>query len=199
MNRYLRDHLGNALACAPRSCPPGVAAGSLDPCNPSQLAAYRELRAQQIAQQIPMVRAGYWDESTLTAAQKIEALQGEAPMFGLDTGAAGVAAAAQATIVVTPQRRNIPTRITLSQNVANAFVIDRLVVGAENLLSTAASISAATFVQDSTAPNFRSPVMEVGMDFSISVTNVTGAVQRFTATVHGRFLPSGWGYPGAFN
>ena len=127
--------------------------------------------------------------SQLAGAAKVELARGDDVMYGLDSGAANVAAGATATITVTPQKRHIPQRITLSGNVANNFVITDIRSGVEPILITVGAISAAVFIQDSTVPPFRSVVMEVGMDFSITVTNVTGAAQRFTCTVLGKYLP----------
>ena len=125
----------------------------------------------------------------LSLADKVELSRGDDIMFGIDSGAANIAAGATATLTVAPQKRNIPVRISLSANVANNFVVTDIRVGVDPVLATVGAISAAVFIQDSAVPPFRAVVCEVGNNFSVTVTNVTGAAQRFTATVIAKFLP----------
>lgn len=122
-------------------------------------------------------------------AQALDALRGDDIYYGVDTGATNVNAGATATITVSPQVRHIPRRLVLSANVANNFVINDIRVGVNPVFATTGAISAAIFIQDSSAPDFRATVCDVGQDFSVQVTNITGAAQRFTATVLGRYLP----------
>ena len=85
-------------------------------------------------------------------------------------------------------RGNIPTRLVVSQTVANNFVLSDIRVGVEPVLATTQALSMAIFVQDSTAPNFRAVVAEVGMDVSVTVTNISGAGARFTSTIVGAYI-----------
>jgi hypothetical protein len=127
----------------------------------------------------------------LSPAAKIELARGDDIYFGVDSGAVAIAAAASATITVSPQKRNIPQKMFLTAAVATAFLINDIRVGVEPVLATNAAISAAIFIQDSTAAVFRAVICEVGMDFSITVTNISAAGARFTATVCGTWLPAG--------
>jgi hypothetical protein len=124
--------------------------------------------------------------AALGRAAQIEAYRGDDVIYGLD--AAAVAAGATSSLSTSPQKRNIPTRLTVSQTVANNFVLSDIRVGVEPVLATTQNLSMAIFVQDSTAPNFRAVVAEVGMDVSVVVTNISGAAARFTATIVGAYL-----------
>lgn len=119
----------------------------------------------------------------------MEVARGDDVYYGLDSGAAGVAAATTASLSTTPQKRHIPKRMTVSAAVAGNFVISDIRVGVEPVLATTSNMSMAVFIQDATMPSFRAVVCEIGMDFTITVTNVTAVVQRFTAAVGGTYLP----------
>lgn len=136
-----------------------------------------------------LTKEGLYQASRMAAAAKVELARGDDLMYGIDSGAANIAAGATATLTVTPQKRHIPQKIVLSQTVANNFVVTDIRAGVEPILATVGAISAAVFIQDSYTPPFRAVVMEVGMDFSITVTNTTGGAARFTATVLGKYLP----------
>lgn len=118
-----------------------------------------------------------------------ELARGDDVIYGLDSGTTPIAAGATASLTTTPQKRHIPKRIFCSQIVANNFVLSDIRVGVEPVLATTANISLAVFVQDSTSPPFRAVICEIGMDFTVVVTNVGGAGARFVATVLGTYLP----------
>lgn len=124
--------------------------------------------------------------AALGRAAQIEAYRGDDVIYGLDFDP--VPAGQTQAISSSPQKRNVPQRIVVSQTVANNFVLSDIRVGVEPVLATTSALSMAIFVQDSTAPNFRAVVCEVGMDFTVEVTNVTGAAARFTATVVGAYI-----------
>jgi hypothetical protein len=111
--------------------------------------------------------------------------------YGVDSGAVLVPAGATANIIVTPQKRHIPEKLSLTEAMASAFLITGIFAGVEPVLATTGPISAAIFVQDSTAPAFKSVIMDVGMDFTVGVTNISGAPARFTTTVIGKPVPAG--------
>lgn len=135
-------------------------------------------------------QAGLHEASALAAAAKVELARGDDIMYGIDSAAVNIAAAATATLTVTPQKRHIPQRIVLSAATAANFVVNDLRVGVEPVLATTGAISAAVFIQDaSQTPPFRAVVCEVGMTVSIQVTNISGAAARFTCTVIGKYLP----------
>lgn len=124
--------------------------------------------------------------AALGRASQIEAYRGDDVIYGLD--AASVAANQPQSISTSPQKRNIPTRLVVSQTVANNFVLSDIRVGVEPVLATTQNLSMAIFVQDSTAPNFRAVVAEVGMDVTVVVTNISGAAARFTGTIVGAYI-----------
>lgn len=111
--------------------------------------------------------------------------------YGVDSGAVLVPAGATALVTVTPQKRHIPEKLSLTEAMASAFLITGIFAGVEPVLATTGPISAAIFVQDSTAPAFKSVIMDVGMDFTVGVTNITAAAARFTTTVIGKPVPAG--------
>lgn len=115
-------------------------------------------------------------------------IQGNSIYFGLDSGATAIAAGATATLTTSPQVRNIPKQISVSQAVGTAFAISSILIGVAPVLATSSNISAAIFIEDSTANPFKSQVLEVGMDFSMTVTNVSANPIRFLATIVGTDL-----------
>lgn len=148
----------------------------------------------QAAAQAGMTQQGLYDASQLAAATRVEQKRGDDVMYGLDSFGqlpAGCVPGIVTTILVTPQKRHVPQRIIISENMANNFVVHDLRAGVEPILIVNGVISAAVFVQNSTTPPFRSVVMEVGNTFSINVENISGALARFTATVLGKYLPAG--------
>lgn len=113
-------------------------------------------------------------------------------LYGVDSGAAPlIPAAGAADVIVTPQKRHIPERLIMSEAMSAAFLIDGIFAGVEPVLATTGPMSAAMFVQDSTLGNFKSVVMDVGMDFTVSVTNISGGLARFTTGVKGKPVPPG--------
>ena len=124
-------------------------------------------------------------------AGAIEAARGDDVMFGLDSGSTPIAANASATITTQPQKRNIPKRISVSSTVADNFVLSDIRVGVEPVLATTSNMSLAAFQQDATVPDFRAVVCEVGMTFSLTVSNISGAGARFICTVFGTYVPHG--------
>lgn len=122
-------------------------------------------------------------------AQLAEMARGADVIYGFDSGST-IANNATATLTVAPQKRHIPKRIALSSTLGTGFAMSDFRVGVEPILGTVGNINMAVFIQDSTAPNFRAVVCEVGMDVSITVTNISGGALRFTATVVGAYLPA---------
>ena len=113
-------------------------------------------------------------------------------IYGVDSGAVLIPAATTATVTVTPQKRHIPEKLVMSEAIASSFLITGIFAGVEPVLATTGAISAAIFVQDSTSASFKSVIMDVGMDFSVGVTNIAGAPARFTTTVVGKPVPPGF-------
>lgn len=154
-------------------------------------ALYRQALAQQtmMAPGRALSQVGPATPSPGNAAAILDAMRGDDVYYGVDSGAVAIPVGATATITVAPQVRHIPRRLVLTSNVASNFLINDIRVGVNPVLATTGSISAAIFIQDSTAPDFRATVCDVGQDFSVQVTNISGAPNRFTTTVLGRYLP----------
>ena len=113
-------------------------------------------------------------------------------LYGVDSGGVTlIPGAGTADVIVTPQKRHIPERLIMSEAMSAAFLIDGIFAGVEPVLATTGPMSAAMFVQDSTLGNFKSVVMDVGMDFTVSVTNISGGAARFTTGVKGKPVPPG--------
>jgi hypothetical protein len=164
------------------------ASDMLDVVGDDDIGAMRAAAVRQIPQRKRMMAARARQQ--YTPQQKVEILRGDDVMFGVDTGATLIAAGVSATITTAPQKRNMPSKLFLSAGVAANFVINDIRVGVDPVLATTGAISAAVFVQDSNAPPFRSVICEVGMDFSMTVTNISAAAARFTATVQGKYVPA---------
>jgi len=174
-------------------------------CRPAPVPCHTGLDQSRLAQLTNMLRhpLGQWpgmppltdkaiqDAAACVACGAQRHADDLSTIYGVDSGAALIPAGAAALIVVTPQKRHIPERIVLSTAMAAAFIINSIDAGVESVLATTGPISAAIFVQDSTAGNFKSVIMDVGMDFSVGVTNISGAAARFTATVRGKPVPPG--------
>jgi hypothetical protein len=80
--------------------------------------------------------------------------------------------------------------LSLTDAIAGTFVITDMRTGVQPIMATVGAMSASLFTPASTVCPFRSVVLEVGMDFSVTVQNATGSPARFTATVIGKALPS---------
>lgn len=111
--------------------------------------------------------------------------------YGVDSGPALIGIGLTAQITVIPQKRHIPEKLSLTEAMASNFLITGIFAGVEPVLATTGPISAAIFIQDSTAPAFKSVIMDVGMQFTVGVTNISGAPARFTSTVMGKPVPPG--------
>ena len=182
-------------AVAPPRCPPSAA----DPCmrSPQETARIAQLQGllrHPLGQWPAMPNLDPNDEA-MAAALVVAAAQRHSDdlvtIYGVDSGSVLIPAAAAATITVTPQKRHIPEKLVMSTAVAAAFLITGIFAGVEPVLATTGPISAAIFVQDSTSAAFKSVIMDVGMDFSVGVTNISGADARFTTTVVGKPVPPG--------
>lgn len=118
-----------------------------------------------------------------------ESARGKFLMYGFDS-ATTIAAAATATLSTAPQKRHIPTRLTISQNLMDSFALSDIRIGVEPVLATVGNLSMAVFAQNATAPDFRAVLAEVGNDISLVVTNITAATPtRFIATMYGVEFP----------
>ena len=119
------------------------------------------------------------------AAQAAGSGEVESAYWGIDSGAALIAVGFSATITVQPQEACWPSGMNVTQSVADNFLITSIAVGVQPLLTTTGAISAAIFVQNTTAPRFRRIFLQVGKNFSIGVINISAAPARFAATAFG--------------
>ncbi len=103
-------------------------------------------------------------------------------LYGFDS-AAPVPAGATVTVTANPQLRNQPRRLFLNQGIADGFLIEDIQVGVMPLLATTGPISPACFIPQSNVPNFKRLINEVNQPVAITVTNISGAALRFTATM----------------
>lgn len=89
-------------------------------------------------------------------------------------------------VTITPTRRFIPHRLIV--HTAASFEVEQLFAGVEPLLP-GGPVSAAVFCADAKPIALRRVVMEVGMDLSARVTNISGDERDFWATVVGVAAP----------
>ena len=125
-----------------------------------------------------------------TRADLTELARGEDQPFGLDTGAIDVPSGATATISTSPQKPCIPNRVTVGDSVSDNFACSAISVGVEPVLITVGNMSMAIFKSAATAPAFRSVPLVPGVDFSMTVTNISQNDLRYLATVMAKAMPS---------
>ena len=172
-------------------CPPHAA--PIDPCKMQELASMLRHPHGQWPNMPPLGDGALQAAAACVVCGAQQHADDLSIVYGVDSGAVLIAVGATATITVTPQKRHIPEKLVLSEAIAGSFLINGIFAGVEPVLATTGAISAAIFVQDSTAGQFKSVIMDVGMDFSVQVTNISGAPARFTTTVVGKPIPPGLG------
>ena len=105
--------------------------------------------------------------------------------YGIDSETE-IPAGASAVIIVAPQKRHELRSMTMSQPTAEAFLINGIHAGTVPALATSNAMSSAVFQPDYRGSNvLKRLVMEVGMDLSINVTNISATPARFVAAVVG--------------
>ena len=110
----------------------------------------------------------------------------EAAYWGVDSGSVLIPAGNAATITVQPQEACWPAGMNVTSGIADNFLISGIFVGVQPLLTTTGAISAAIFVQNTTAPRFRRIFLQVGKNFTVGVVNIdTVNPHRFAATAFG--------------
>lgn len=164
---------------------------AIDPSRAAQLTAMLRHPLGQWPNMPPLAPPAVQDAAACTVCHAQTHADDLVIVYGVDSGVTLIPAGATATVTVTPQKRHIPERLVMSAAMAGNFLVTGIFAGVEPVLATTGPISAAIFVQDSTAQNFKSVIMDVGMDFSVGVTNISGADARFTATVVGKPVPPG--------
>jgi len=133
----------------------------------------------------PIMRLQVPPFSPALAAQAAGSGEVESAYWGVDSGANLIAATFSATITVQPQEACWPAGLNVTNLVADTFLITSITVGVQPLLTTTGAISAAIFVQNSTAPRFRRIFLAVGKNFGVGVINISAVPARFSATAFG--------------
>lgn len=179
--------------CPPAPCPPGYGDPryGLTPQRVAELAALVRHPLGQWPQMPPLDQHAVQDAAALTVAASQVHADALRIAYGIDSGTDLIPDTMSATITVTPQKRHIPEKLVMSEAMAGNFLITGIFAGVEPVLATTGPIAAAMFVQDSTVNPFKSVIMDVGMDFSVGVTNISGNDRRFTAGVVGKPVPPG--------
>lgn len=177
--------------CCPQPTPYPYAPSAVDASRAAQLTAMLRHPLGQWPNMPPLDPGATQDAASCTVCHAQTHADDLVIVYGVDSGVTLIPNGATATVTVTPQKRHIPERLVMSAAMAGNFLVTGIFAGVEPVLATTGPISAAIFVQDSTAQNFKSVIMDVGMDFSVGVTNISGADARFTATVVGKPVPPG--------
>ncbi len=179
-------YFGNAMGA--QHCPPA----RMDPAAIARIAPYLRHPLGQWPGMPPLNPGAQQQAAGCVVCASQTHADSLVTIYGVDSGAAPlIGIGLTATVTVTPQKRHIPEKLVMSEAMASTFLITGIFAGVEPVLATTGPISAAIFVQDSTAAQFKSVIMDVGMDFSVGVTNISGATARFTTTVIGKPVPPG--------
>jgi hypothetical protein len=137
----------------------------------------------QLAAAVAPMQAASSQPRQRTPLHRGQASGQDSAFFGVDSGSVAIGAGLSATISVQPQEKCVPLTMSLAEPTAEAFLIGAISVGVMPIFITTGNISAAVFVQNSTAPMFKRYMLNVGKLFSVTVTNISGAGARFAATV----------------
>lgn len=102
-------------------------------------------------------------------------------LIGIDSDTYKIEPAATATLTVTPAHAIIPQRLIIPEHICNLFVVNDLRAGVDPLIDTA--VSSAVFRGDSSYAFSRIVRTVIGMDLSVTVTNISAEPQRFEAII----------------
>lgn len=153
--------------------------------NRVQRASAPQRLGAQIARQQPMPVHVAAPAAQYTPAEMFELARGDESPIGMDSGTVLIPAGASATVFTSPQKPCIPSRMVLTDAIANSFIMLSLTVGVEPIfLTNGVAVSLAAFVPSSTVAEFRSVLCHVGNSISATVTNIGGAPARFVATIY---------------
>lgn len=127
---------------------------------------------------------------TLSIGDAIELAKGDASIFGMDSGSVGIPAGTTVNIRTQPQRDCVPVRLIVSDSLADTFAISQIQVGVDPVMITpGTNCSLAAFTPGSFAPDFRATLLRAPIDFSVTITNLSGLAARFLASVFAIYLP----------
>jgi hypothetical protein len=98
-----------------------------------------------------------------------------------------VAAAAAAVVNTQPQNLAFkPRRIVVPASIAPDFTIDAIYCGITPQFVASGSIAAETFTQDAWQTEMDMDTVNTSQNFTLNVTNQSGAARQFRATVFGK-------------
>lgn len=98
-----------------------------------------------------------------------------------------VAAAAQAVVNTQPQNLAFkPRRIVVPASIAPDFTIDAIFCGITPQFVASGSIAAETFTQDAWQTEMDMDTVNTSQNFTLNITNQSGAARQFRATVFGK-------------
>jgi len=162
------------------------------------ISPYKARIQQRVARALPrplgargMISAGpalhpvYQPQQEYSPAEMFELARGDESPIGMDSGTVLIPAGASATVFTSPQKPCIPSRMVLTDAIANTFIMLSLTVGVEPIfLTNGVAVSLAAFTPQSTVAEFRSVLCHVGNSISATITNIGGAPARFVATIY---------------
>ena len=105
--------------------------------------------------------------------------------LGVDSGPVLIAAGATVEIEQTPQVKFRPERLTVTDTIADFFLINDIKVGKDSMLPSTDPITASVFKSAATDVQLAFKTCQIGQKIVISVTNVDVAAHRFTAAFLG--------------
>lgn len=119
------------------------------------------------------------------AVRQGEPTRGRELCLGFDSGAGTIAAATTAAVNSNPQQVFRPERIVIPATVAPNYLLNSLTIGTAIQFLNATGVHAETF--GSTAPDvrLRMDTAQINSVVSFNVTNLSGAVVRFFASLLG--------------
>ncbi len=119
--------------------------------------------------------------------RKADPKQGRLLFLGFDSGT-NIAAGATANVSTQPQDVFSPRKVIVPQTIAPNFTVNDIKVGNISQFSSSAAVPAETFVPDSAHTDVRFDTAQVSQQIVWNVTNISGAAQRFRASIEGFVL-----------
>lgn len=130
----------------------------------------------------PPMQVGYSQQTGVVQKEPTKVRRHYIPMNSNGT----VAAAAAAAISTQPQALAFrPERIVVPASIAPDFTIDSVFCGIKPQFVATGSIAAETFTQDARGVDMTMDTVNTSQNFTLNVTNQSGAARQFRATVFG--------------
>jgi len=114
-----------------------------------------------------------------------EATRGRELVMGFDSGAGTIAAAGTANVNSNPQQVFRPERITIPATIAPHFLLNSLTIGTAIQFLNATGVHAETFGSTAQDVRLRMDTAQINSVVSFNVTNLSGAVVRYFASLIG--------------